>query len=64
MRLPWLGMAKVVLGLGGIGTRPTERVCARVGGFATVGGSHGSRPWVSLGRVTVGLRAMLVQSAN
>ena len=31
-----IGMTEVVMGRGGISTRPTKRVCARVGGFARV----------------------------
>ena len=31
-----IGMTEVVMGMGGIGTRPTKRVCARAGGFARV----------------------------
>ncbi len=42
---------------------PAEAVWAGAVGFATVAGSHGSRPVVSPGRVTVGLRAWLVQAS-
>jgi len=56
-----VGMAEVVLCFGGVNSRPTESGCARVGGFATLRESHGSRPVVSPGRATIEKRAMLVQ---
>src|SRR5262249_14421578 len=38
--------SKVVEGLGGVGTRPTERICAWGLRIGRVRGSHGSFPWV------------------
>jgi hypothetical protein len=38
------GLAEVIEGFGGLGTRPTEGVWARWGGVGSLRGSHGSRP--------------------